>query len=140
MQKETQSKIETGKRCHAVFISLQCLYPRPKVGRGGCGDHVAALQNLASSLLLLGDSHYRRLTICGSVVGLIRRLLVSAVIGYNSEDSALKDLVHAAHLLAAAFHVLSAHFLCDGHSLLRGDGCEALRLEHVDTCSLVAQI
>lgn len=125
-----------------MVISLQFLYPRPKVGYRGCrDDHVAFLQNLASSLLLLGDSHYRRLAVSGGVVvGLTRRLLVSAVVSYNGEDGALKDLVHAAHLLAAALHVLSSHFLCDGHSLLRGDGCETLCLEHVDTCSLVAQI
>ncbi len=65
---------------------------------------------------------------------------VSAVVGDNGEDGALKDFVHTEHFLAAAFHVLGVHLLGDGHALVGGDGGEALRLEHVDAGSLVAQV
>lgn len=42
------------------------------------------------------------------------RLDVPAVVGDDGEDGALEDLVDAAHLLAAALHVLGAHLLGDG--------------------------
>ena len=65
---------------------------------------------------------------------------VLAVVSDDSEDSALEDLVHATHLLAAALHVLGVHLLSDGHALLRSDGCEPLGLEHVDAGLLVAEV
>lgn len=74
------------------------------------------------------------------VVGGRRLDCVSAVVGDNGENGALKDFVHTEHFLAAAFHVLGVHLLRDGHALLRRDGREALRLEHVDAGSLVAEV
>lgn len=63
-----------------------------------------------------------------------------AVVGDDGQQRALKDVLDARHLLAAALHVLRAHLLGDGEALLRRDGCEALRLEHVDAGALVAQV
>lgn len=65
---------------------------------------------------------------------------VSAVIGDYCENGALKNLVDTEHLLAAALHVLRIHFLRNGQALLRRYGREALRLKHVDACSLVAEV
>lgn len=63
-----------------------------------------------------------------------------AVVGHHRQDGALKDLLDALHLLAAALHVLRTHLLGHGQPLLRGDGREALCLEHVDARLPVAQV
>lgn len=99
------------------------------------------LEKLALSLLLLGLEGRQGFTLgVGSLGSGGGRLDVSAVVGDNGEDGALKDLVDAEHLLAAALHVLGVHLLGDGAPLLRGDGRQALRLEHVDARSLVTQV
>lgn len=67
-------------------------------------------------------------------------LEISPVVGDNGEDGLLENLVHAPHLLAAAFHVLGAHLLGHGEALLRRDGSEALGLQHVDACLLEPQV
>lgn len=103
--------------------------------------NITRLQNLAASLLLLGRSWYRSLAITRVVnIGTGGRLLVSLVVGDNCENGALENLVDTSHFFAAAFHVLSTHLLGDGHALFRRDWRQALGLEHVNTCSLVAQI
>lgn len=63
-----------------------------------------------------------------------------AVVGHYGQDGALKDLLDALHLLAAALHVLGAHLLGDCQPLVRCHRCETLRLEHVDAGLLVAQV
>lgn len=62
------------------------------------------------------------------------------IVGDYRQDGAFKDLLDALHLLAAALHVLRAHLLGNGEALLRSHGRETLRLEHVDTRLLVAQV
>lgn len=56
-------------------------------------------------------------------------LQVALIVGYDDVDSVLKDLVHSAHLFAAAFHVECVHLLRHSLSLLRGDGGEPLSFE-----------
>lgn len=67
-------------------------------------------------------------------------LYVFTVVSDDGKDSPLKDLVDAAHLLAAAFHVLGAHLLGYSHALLRRHGCKTLCPKHVDACLLVSQV
>lgn len=99
------------------------------------------LEKLALSLLLLALDGRQGLAVgVGGLGGGSGRLDVPAVVGDNGEDGALKDLVDAEHLLAAALHVLGVHLLRDGQPLLRRDGREPLRLEHVDACPLVAEV
>lgn len=98
-------------------------------------------EKLALSLLLLGLDGRERLALgVGGLGGGGGRLDVSAVVGDDCENGAVKDLVHAEHLLAAALHVFGVHLLRDGAALVGGDGGEALRLEHVDAGSLVAEV
>jgi hypothetical protein len=69
-----------------------------------------------------------------------RGLYGFTVVSDDGEDGPLKDLVDAAHLLAAAFHVLGVHLLGHGHALLRRDRSETLCPKHVDACLLVSQV
>lgn len=55
-------------------------------------------------------------------------------------DGLLEDLVYAAHLLAAAFHVERAHFLGNLLALFFRDWREALGLEEVDAGSLCTEV
>ncbi len=99
------------------------------------------LEKRALSLLLSGLDRRQGLAFgVGGLGGGGGRLDVSAVVGDNSEDGMLKDLVDAKHLFAAALHVLRVHLLGDGAPLVRSDGRQTLRLEHVDARPLVAQV
>ena len=68
------------------------------------------------------------------------RLQVFAVIGDHGENCAVEDLFNPDPFFAATFHVLGAHFLGNAKPLLCCDGCQSLRLEHVDARLLVAEI
>ena len=63
-----------------------------------------------------------------------------AIVGHDRQDGALKNLLDALHLLAAALHILRAHLLGHRQPLLRRYRGEPLRLEHVDARLLVAQV
>lgn len=100
------------------------------------------LEDLAGALLDL---------LAGSDSTTTRRFATVAVIRWLGDvaffldcndgiDSLGKDLVHATHLLATALHVGCAHPLGHGTALFRRDGSQALCLEELNACSLVAEI
>lgn len=106
------------------------------------GSRVGALEEITLSLLPLKASYCRSL--CPSIASghcqCGRCLHVPPIVGHNSQDGPFKDLVDAPHFLTAAFHILGSHLLGNGHSLLCGDGREALGLQHVDTRFFVPEI
>lgn len=55
-------------------------------------------------------------------------------------DGLGEDLVHPTHLLTTALHVGGTHSLSHGTALFWCDGCQALCLEELNACSLVAEI
>lgn len=55
-------------------------------------------------------------------------------------DRTCEDLVHTAHLLAAAFDVGCAHSLGYAVALLWGDGGQALGLQEFNAGALVAEV
>lgn len=67
-------------------------------------------------------------------------LLVTPIVGDNCVDCFVEDVLDAAHLLAAAFHVSGSHLSSDRHTLLLGNRCKTLGLEKIDTGSLCSEI
>lgn len=124
------------------FFFFCSFFPHGACARMGKAprDH-SRLENLATPLLTLnGDAanvaaRARRGTSRGHL-----SLEIPAVVGDNGHYGLFENLVDAAHLFAAALHVLGAHLLAYGETLLRRHGGQALGLEHVDARLLVSQV
>jgi hypothetical protein len=67
-------------------------------------------------------------------------LLVTSIIGDNGIDCHIEDIVHAAHLLAAALHVSCSHLLCYSHSLLLSHRGQSLGFEEVNAGTFRSEI
>jgi hypothetical protein len=67
-------------------------------------------------------------------------LLVTSIVCDNCVDCLVENLIDAGHVLAAAFHVTSAHLSSDSHPLLLGNGRKPLGLEKIDAGSFCSKI
>ena len=104
-----------------------------------CSFFLFGLKNLATPLLSL-DGYNKVGIAAGRASRGHLRLEIPTIVGHDGEDGLFEDLVDAAHLLATALHVLGAHLLGHGETLLRRHGGEALGLEHVDAGLLVTEV
>ena len=75
-----------------------------------------------------------------ALLSIFALLLHLYLLPHGGIDSELEDFVDAGHLLATAFHVRGTHLPCYVLALFLSDGSQALGLEELDACALVAEI
>lgn len=116
--------------CYAIIGRVDIV-----ISRGGRTSEESAV-----TLLLPDDGVLGRLSTrsVGCYFWLLS--LIAPIVGDNSVDSFLKDLVDTSHFLATTLHVSCSHLACNGEPLFLCNGSQSLGLEKINTSPLVSQI